>query len=243
MTTYFQIAPEISEFVSEVAATDFAENLLAKPVPVYRTLSDLNAGERSSLFEWLKWFGMNRKPNDLSEWVKWSPRQVCVALKMNRTYLMSLVAERNKIVSEVRTWGDDAFIPHTPAVIANIVLAGENVLVGYLDVLNGDVDVYVDGYIEPIPNYVSTPVYTFVPDGNFTITGTTFLSYSSTPTYVVFKRGATTVTRTKAQIEANGGSVSDTEIFVTDGTLPVILNSDDTVIVYANSLNSNEYTI
>jgi len=257
MALYENIAPEISEFVTEVAAKNFAENLLTKPVPVYRTLNDLENYERTALFTWLKWFGQNRKPHGVSEWINWSPGKVATELNMTKAYVLSLVAERNAIVNEVAQWGNDAFLPHTPPNITNVILGGETILDGYEDVLSGYIDVLdgytesfdEDGYVVLTPNYVSTPTYVstpnyvFVSDGNFTITGTTFLSYSNTPTYVTFKRGATTVTKSKAQIEAGGGSVSDTEIFVTDGTLPVTLQTGDIVTIYANNLVSQEYVI
>jgi len=269
MALYTTVAPELSEFVSENAAKNFAENLLTHTPPTYRTLSDLDSNERLDLFTWLKWFGQNRKPTDASPWIMWSPNKVATELGMSKSYVLSLVAERNAIVSEVAQWGDSAFDIHIAPVITNLVLGGETVLDGYEDVLEGYTDVLngytevLDGYVDElvdgyvvsvpsyvsVPNYVSTPqyvsnpVYVFVPDGNFTITGTTFLSYSAQETYVSFTRNTTTVNKTKTQIEANGGSVSDTEIFVAAGTLPVVLRADDEVVVHANEFESTSYII
>ena len=205
MALYNELAPELSEFVTETAAKNFAQNLLTTTTPTYRTLADLSAGERSALFAWLKWFGQTIKPHDASPWINWSPGKVATELRMNKNYVLSLVEERNKIVSEVATYGQNAFLPHDPPNITNVSLGGETVLDGYVDVLDGYtqvldgytevldgyVDELVDGYIVSTPNYisvpnyistpkfVSTPVYKFVPDGTATITGTTFLSYSA----------------------------------------------------------------
>jgi len=136
MTIYEDMIPELSEFVSEFDAKNFAENILNKPTVVYRTLADLESWERSALFKWLKWFGMSRLARGLNDFVKLSPKQISLKLKMEHSYLMSLVAERNYIISEVREWGNDAFKPHTPPLI-NSITAVPNYIDGYDIEING----------------------------------------------------------------------------------------------------------
>lgn len=205
MSTYEEIAPELSDYITEEAATNFAENLLNAPTVTYRELSDLTALQRNRLFQWLKWFGRNRKPTDLNESSYWSPKRVATNLGMSREYLMTLVAERNAIVAEVNQWDGYAFLPHTPAVIT---------------------DVNVDGY------------------GDITITGTTMFSQSDNETIVNMTRpGVASIDRTQTQIEANGGSVTDTEIIIISGTFPGNLQTNDEITITANELISDTYII
>jgi hypothetical protein len=229
MATYEEIAPMLSGYVTENDAKNFAENLLKASTPVYRELDDLTANERSNLFTWLKWAGRNRKPVGLSDWINWSPGEVASYLRMNKSYILSLIKERNAIISEVSTYGNDSFIPHIPAVINNIFIWGDT---------DGNSDGYEDGVSDI--NYIGDIEAS---TNDVIITGSTLLSLGPQETVVEITRSTTTVSRTKTQIEDNGGSVTDNEIFITDGTLPAVLKTGDQVKIIANALTSEGYII
>lgn len=130
MASFETIAPELSKVVEQAAAVAFAQNVLseAPPTPT-KTIDQLEAGVRAQFITWLKWFGQEKRPANLPDFINWSPKRVARYLGMSVEYVNSLRAERAKIVGEVSTYADDAFKAH--AQIASLSYAdGDLTIVG-----------------------------------------------------------------------------------------------------------------
>jgi hypothetical protein len=121
MAGYSDIAPELSKYVSPAAAKAYAESLAEAEPPAAKTLADLEPAVLSKFLNWLQHFRLVKRPrvtageeggNATTAYLNYSPKQVAAKTGMTLQYVMARVAERDAVVSEVQTYGDDSFEAH-----------------------------------------------------------------------------------------------------------------------------------
>jgi hypothetical protein len=139
-----------------------------------------------------------------------------------------------KVPSDLPSW-----IHHSPAQVAGLTGMSEAYimqLIAERNAIVAEVGAYADKAFRAHPRIESLSYA----KGDLTITGVEFLSVAGGAMGVrLFRAPDATTNKTKAQIEAQGGKVTDTSIVVKASSIPLQLQAGDQVTVVADGLDSN----
>ena len=139
-----------------------------------------------------------------------------------------------KIPSGLPDW-----IHHSPAQVAGLTGMSQDYimqLIAERNAIVAEVGAFANDAFKAHPRIDSISYL----KGDLTITGVEFLSVAGGAMGVqLFRAPATTINKTKAQIEAQGGTVTDTSIVLKAASIPTVLQAGDQVTVVADGLKSN----
>jgi hypothetical protein len=229
MPTLEEVAPDLAPYVTEAQAEEIVTATAAgpEPAPKISDLADLGNTKRQLLLLWLKWYRARRIPLEIPALVS----------------LLSGVDNRN--LAQRTKW----FLRLSPRTVArhlNLDPSFLQSLISQVAAIRAEVARGEDAWMPAAVTPVITGVELDAPSaGDLTITGTDFDSYSTKETRVQVSRPEVgQVTKTQAEIEAAGGSVSATEIVFPASLLPAGgATWGDSVRVRADGLDSATYTL
>lgn len=217
MASYEDLAPELSKIVNQAEAENFAENEIAAPTPAEPVqVQDLPEWVIPKLKLWLKWFGKQRRPG----------------------------FAQNDGNAEAGVPSTFKFLNFSPAEVARRTGMSKPYVLSLLAQVRGVIAekrAYGDDAFEAHPD-INIVLLDTPSEGDITINGTDLASVAGGVSGVTFNRpGGGNVNRSKAQIEAAGGSVGEFDVIVAAGTIPTALAAGDEITVTADGHESGAY--